>query len=217
MRIYQIYLVDDHSIFLKGLTLLLNEVPEFKVIGEASDGEDFLNDLQNVQPDVVLMDIRMPGTNGIEATRRAIEKYPSLNIIALTMFGEKKYYKLMAEAGAKGFMQKDIRKEELIEAIKGVTEGEYYFTKQVRTELANSLDYSEIENVMAKLGENLTDRELEVLNYLVKGLSSPEIAELMSISPRTVEGHRANLISKTGTKNVVELVIFAIRHHLVAI
>jgi DNA-binding NarL/FixJ family response regulator len=217
MRIYQIYLVDDHSIFLKGLTLLLNEVPEFKVIGEASDGEDFLNDLQNVQPDVVLMDIRMPGINGIEATRRAIEKYPSLNIIALTMFGEKKYYKLMAEAGAKGFMQKDIRKEELIEAIKGVSEGEYYFTKQVRTELANSLDYSEIENVMAKLGENLTDRELEVLNYLVKGLSSPEIAELMSISPRTVEGHRSNLISKTGTKNVVELVIFAIRHHLVAI
>jgi DNA-binding NarL/FixJ family response regulator len=217
MKIYQIYLVDDHSIFLKGLTLLLNEVPEFKVIGEASNGADFLRDLDHLQPDVVLMDIRMPGMNGIEATRLALEKNPSLNIIALTMFGERKYYKLMAEAGARGFMQKDIRKEELIEAIKSVTEGESYFTQQVINELASSSIDGEADDIMATMGEKLTEREHEVLKYLVQGLSAPEIAEKMSISPRTVEGHRANLIAKTGTKNVVELVIFAVRHRLIAI
>ncbi len=217
MKIYQIYLVDDHSIFLKGLSLLLNEVPDFKVIGEASNGKDFLRDLDQIQPDVVLMDIRMPDMNGIEATRKALEKYPSLNIIALTMFGEQKYYKLMAEAGARGFMQKDIKKEELIEAIKKVTEGEYYFSQQVMNELVSHSGNGKTEDIMETMGEKLTDREYEVLKYLVKGLSAPEIAEKMFISHRTVEGHRANLISKTGTKNVIELVIFAIRYHLISL
>jgi DNA-binding NarL/FixJ family response regulator len=217
MKIYQIYLVDDHSIFLKGLTLLLNEVPEFKVIGEAGNGGDFLHDLDHLQPDVVLMDIRMPGMNGIEATRKALEKYPDLNIIALTMFGEQKYYKLMAEAGARGFMQKDIRKEELIEAIKRVTEGESFFSQKIISELAVTSGNSDGDDIMEKLGEKLTEREYEVLKYLVNGLSAPEIAEKMFISPRTVEGHRANLISKTGTKNVVDLVIFAIRNKLVTL
>ena len=216
MNIVQIYLVDDHSIFLKGLTLLLNELPEFKVIGEAANGMDFLQDLDRVQPDVVLMDIRMPVMNGIEATRKAIEKYPSMKIIALTMFGEHKYYKLMAEAGARGFMQKDIKKEELVEAIKRVTAGESYFSLQVMNELVIKSENGRIENFMETLGEKLTEREVEVLEYLVKGLSAPEIAEKMFISPRTVEGHRANLISKTGTKNVIDLVIFAIRYRLVS-
>ncbi len=217
MKIYQIYLVDDHSIFLKGLTLLLNEVPEFKVIGESNNARDFLNVLDHVNPDIVLMDIRMPGMNGIEATRKALEKCPSLNIIALTMFGEHKYYKLMAEAGAKGFVQKDVKKEELVESIIKVAEGNSFFSKQTMTELANATDSDEPEDIMEAMGERLTDREYKVLEYLVKGLSAPEIAEKMFISPRTVEGHRANLISKTGTKNVVELVIFAVRYHLVSI
>jgi DNA-binding NarL/FixJ family response regulator len=215
MRIYQIYLVDDHPIFLKGLTMLLNEVDEFKVIGEAHNGIEFLADLMHRKPDVVLMDIRMPHMNGIEATRLALEKEPDLNIIALTMFGEQKYYKLMAEAGAKGFLQKDVGKEELVTAIRRVSDGETYFSEQIRIELASP--NTEADDIMAQRGEKLTDRENEVLQYLVKGLSAPEIAEKMFISPRTVEGHRASLISKTGTKNVVELVIFAIRNNLVSI
>ena len=133
------------------------------------------------------------------------------------MFGEQKYYKLMAEAGARGFMRKDIKKDELIEAIKRVTEGEPYFSQQVMNELFINSGNSKTEDIMETMGEKLTDREYEVLVYLVKGLSAPEIAEKMFISHRTVEGHRANLISKTGTKNVIELVIFAIRYDLVSI
>jgi DNA-binding NarL/FixJ family response regulator len=217
MKIYQIYLVDDHPIFLKGLSLLLNEVKEFKVIGEAHNGMEFLLDLEHQVPDVVLMDIRMPEMSGIEATRHAVEKFPGLNIIALTMFGEQKYIKLMAEAGARGFLQKDVTKDELVDAIKRVSEGETYFSLRVRNELAENSDGPGGEDILETLGEKLTEREHEVLKYLVHGLSAPEIAEKMFISPRTVEGHRASLISKTGTKNMVNLVIFAIKYKLISI
>lgn len=212
MRIYQIYLVDDHPIFLKGLTMLLNEVDEFKVIGEAHNGVEFLTDLPHKTADVVLMDIRMPHMDGIEATKLALQQKPDLNVIALTMFGEQKYYKLMAEAGAKGFLQKDVGKDELVAAIQRVGNGETYFSERVRNELLTRP--VEPDDIMEQLGEKFTEREVEVLNHLVHGLSAPEIAEKMFLSPRTVEGHRASLISKTGTKNVVDLVIFAIRHNL---
>ncbi len=215
MKIYQIYIVDDHPIFLKGLTMLLNEVKEFKVIGEAHNGVGFLLDIEHHKPDVVLMDIRMPEMNGIEATRHALEKFPDLNIIALTMFGEQKYYNLMAEAGARGFLQKDVSKDELVLAIKRVSDGETYFSQRVINELAGNSDSLGNNDIMVSMGEKLTEREFEALKYLVLGLSAHEIAEKMFISPRTVEGHRASLISKTGTKNVVELVIFAVRHKLI--
>jgi DNA-binding NarL/FixJ family response regulator len=217
MKIYQLYLVDDHPIFLKGLTLLLNEVKEFKVIGEAHNGLDFLSDLERMEPDVVLMDIRMPQVNGIDATQEAIRRIPSLNIIALTMFGEQKYLNLMAQAGARGFLRKDVTKEELVEAIKRVSEGETYFSQRVISELAENSNTTEGEEFLARMGEKFTEREFEVLKYLVLGLSAAEIGEKLFISPRTVEGHRANLISKTGTKNVVELVIFAIKHNLITL
>ena len=212
MRIYQIYLVDDHPIFLKGLTMLLNEVDEFKVIGEAHNGLEFLADLPHKSADVVLMDIRMPHMDGIEATKLALQQKPDLNVIALTMFGEQKYYRLMAEAGAKGFLQKDVGKDELVAAIQRVGNGETYFSERVRNELLTTP--GEPDDIMKQMGEKLTEREMEVLSHLVHGLSAPEIAEKMFLSPRTVEGHRASLISKTNTKNVVDLVIFAIRHNL---
>lgn len=217
MKIYQIYLVDDHPIFLRGLTMLLNEVKEFKVIGEAQNGSDFLKDIDRLIPDVVLMDIRMPVMNGIEATREAIARIPGLNIIALTMFGEQKYFDLMAQAGARGFLRKDVTREELVEAIKRVGEGDTYFSPRVISELAENADSSEGTDILKNMGEKLTERENEVLQYLVKGLSASEIGEVLFISPRTVEGHRASLMSKTGTKNIVELVIFAVRHKLVPI
>jgi DNA-binding NarL/FixJ family response regulator len=121
----------------------------------------------------------------------------------------------MAEAGARGFLQKDVSKDELVVAIKRVSEGETYFSQRVINELAGYPDSLENNEVMMRMGERLTEREFEVLRHLVSGLSAHEIAEKMFISPRTVEGHRASLISKTGTKNVVELVIFAVKHKLI--
>lgn len=218
MNIYTIIIADDHSIFLKGLALMLNEVSEFKVIGEASNGEELIQLLQSSKPDVVITDIKMPGMNGIEATKKSLEIYPDLNIIALTMFSEQVYLNMMAEAGAKGFIQKNISREELVDAVKTVCAGHTYFSAQIRNDLATgSLDKKERNIFIENINEHFTPRELRVLHLIAKGFSTQEIAAKMFISPRTVEGHRANLISKTGTKNVVDLAIYAIKNHLVEI
>lgn len=218
MNIYTIIIADDHSIFLKGLALMLNEVSEFKVIGEASNGEELIQLLQSSKPDVVITDIKMPGMNGIEATKKSLEIYPDLNIIALTMFSEQVYLNMMAEAGAKGFIQKNISREELVDAVKTVCAGNTYFSAQIRNDLATgSLDKKERNIFIENINEHFTPRELRVLHLIAKGFSTQEIAAKMFISPRTVEGHRANLISKTGTKNVVDLAIYAIKNHLVEI
>lgn len=217
MNILKILLVDDHAIFLKGLSMMLNEFSEFKVIGEAGNGQEFLTILDQILPDIVLMDIKMPVMNGVEATKKAIEKYPDLKIIALTMFGEHKYLRMMADAGANGFIQKNINKDELEIAIRTVSKGQTYFSPEMMADIAQWNSSTDSGVYLKGLNEHLSDRELDVLRLIIKGLSSQEMANNLFISPRTVEGHRANLIAKTGTRNVVDLVIYAIRNHLVEI
>jgi DNA-binding NarL/FixJ family response regulator len=216
-NIIKIVLVDDHAIFLKGLTLMLNECSQFKVIGEASNGEDFLQLLDYKIPDVVLIDIKMPVMNGIEASKKALEKFPDLKIMALTMFSEHKYLRMMAEAGALGFIQKNIGKEELELSIRTVYQGKTYFSPEMMADIAKWEPTSSSGIFLEELNERLSERELDVLQLIVKGLSTQEIADKLFISPRTVEGHRANLIAKTATRNVVDLVIYAIRNRLVVI
>ena len=215
MNIYQVFLVDDHPIFLKGLALMLNEISDFKVIGEASNGREFLEKIAIRKPDVVLMDIKMPEINGIEATKQALQMYPDLKVIALTMFGEQKYLDLMAAAGAVGFLQKSITRDELEKAVKQVSHGEAFFSREMVADLSASAVKVSGSGVLEQINERLTDRELEVLKYIVMGLTAQQIAEKMFLSFRTVEGHRSNLISKTGSRNVVDLVIFSIRNNLV--
>ena len=215
--IIKIILVDDHAIFLKGLTLMLNECSKFKVIGEASNGLEFLQLLEKVSPDLVLMDIKMPVMNGIEACKKAIEKFPDLKMIALTMFSEHKYLRMMAEAGALGFIQKSIGKEELELSIRTVYQGKTYFSPEMLADIAKWEPASTSGIFLEEQNERLSDRELDVLQLIAKGLSTQEIADKLFISPRTVEGHRANLIAKTATRNVVDLVIYAIRNRLVVI
>jgi DNA-binding NarL/FixJ family response regulator len=216
MNIIKIVLVDDHSIFMKGLGMLLNGITDFKVVGEAENGQVFLDHLKTWQPDLVLMDIKMPVLNGIEASRKALEMMPSLKIIALTMFGEAHYCSAMAETGAQGFVQKNVSGAELEKAIRTVISGNNYFSRPLLKDLSPTISPND-KLFIAEYNESLTDREFEVLTHIAKGLSSHEIAQKMFISARTVEGHRANLISKTGTKNVVDLVIYAIRNGLIAV
>ncbi len=215
--IIKVILVDDHAIFLNGLRLMINECSQFKVIGEASNGQQFLELLTDLNPDLVLIDIKMPIMNGADATKEAIEKYPNLKIMALTMFSELKYLRLMAEAGARGFILKSIGKAELEFAINTVNSGKTYFSPQLLDEIAEFDPADASGKFLEDLNERLTERELDVLQYIVKGLTSQEIADKLFISKRTVEGHRANLISKTATRNVVDLVIYAIRNQLVIV
>ncbi|MBH1959892.1 MAG: response regulator transcription factor [Flavobacteriia bacterium] len=212
--IIKIILADDHAIFLKGLRMMVNECSNFKVIGEASNGQELLDLLDQMNPDVILTDIKMPVMNGVEATKAAVEKYPHLKIMALTMFSDLKYMRLMAEAGASGFILKSIGKADLELAINTVSSGKTYFSPQLLGEMAEADPVESSGIFLEDVNERLTERELDVLQYIVKGLSTQEIADRLFISKRTVEGHRANLILKTGTRNVVDLVIYAIRNRL---
>jgi DNA-binding NarL/FixJ family response regulator len=188
------------------------------VVGDASDGAEFLNKIEDVDVDIVLMDIAMPKIDGIEATTEVMEKYPDLKVIALSMFGDEEYYYKMIQAGACGFVLKESGSNDLQEAIKEVIKGNNYFSTQLLRNIIFSL--GEKKQTITEITDgliSLTKRESEILQLICNGLSTAEIATKLHISNRTVEGHKANLLSKTGSKSSVNLVMFAIRNKLVNI
>lgn len=210
MEIISLAIADDHEIFRKGLRIILNELDQVKVMGEAQNGNELLEILKHHAIDLVLMDIRMPVMDGIEATRKIVEKYPQTRVIALTMFEEISYFNQMIEAGADGFLLKKTNKDELELAITTVMIGENYFSE----EFINKVNRTQRPG--AKLIDiDLTDREQEVLELICKGMSNAEISKFLGVSARTVDGHRAHLLEKTGAKNSPHLVMFAIKNGLI--
>lgn len=209
----RIIIADDHQLFRNGLKILLDSFPEFEVTGEASNGEEFLNLLNNTEADIVLMDINMPEMDGIEATRKGLRICPGINIIALSMYGEEEYYYKMVDAGAKGFLLKDSDIAEVKEAIMTVNKGGSYFSQELLYHVIQKIKHREHENKSA----NLSKREKEILFKICEGLSNQEIAETLFISKRTVDKHRANLLGKTNSKNTASLILFAIRNKLIEI
>jgi DNA-binding NarL/FixJ family response regulator len=210
-RKIQVALVDDHQLFRSGISFIIDDTDDIEVAFEASNGQEFLNFLNQleVQPDLVLMDINMPVLDGVEATRKAIEKYPDLKILVLSMFGEVDYYNTMIDLGVKGFILKDIDNEELIDAIRKVNKGGSYFSQELLLQL--------IKNKPSDEAVDLTKREKEVLELICLGFSNQEISEKLFISQRTVERHRSSLLFKTDSKNSVSLVVYAIKSGLVKI
>lgn len=210
---YRIFLVDDHALFLSGLKGLLGRYPEFSVVGEASDGSEFLRLLPDSTCDVVLMDIDMPNMGGIEATERALEHNPDIKIITLSMHGDQEFYFRMVEAGAKGFILKNSDIDEVLAAIRTVAEGGSYFSQELLTSLVRNLKTT--RNEMPE--DHLSEREKEILLLVCQGLSNHEIAEKLFISKRTVDKHRANILEKTGCRNTANLVVYAIKNAIVEI
>lgn len=210
----RLFLVDDHNLFLNGLKSLLSQLPYYLIAGEAHNGLEFMEHYESAAPDVVLMDISMPKMDGIEASRRALEKTPDLKIITLSMYGDQEYYTKMVELGVRGFVLKDSELQEVDEAIRTVCEGGNYFSEQLLRGLVVARKGNSLE---ANKDDALSDRELEVLIEICQGLSNSEIADKLFISKRTVEKHRANILLKSGCKNTASLVVFAIRNHLVEI
>ncbi|OIP01134.1 MAG: hypothetical protein AUJ97_07355 [Bacteroidetes bacterium CG2_30_32_10] len=206
----KVIIVDDHLMVRTGLSLILKDNDKLSVIAEAVDGDDFLHLLNNHSPDVVLMDINMPKMNGFEATKAAILRRPDLKIIALSMHDDEEYIESMMQAGAKGFLLKTVKADELYKAIEMVMAGENFFSQDVMKVLTKKLYSKTIE------GEQIiiNPREKEVLILLCNGLSTQEIAEKLNISPRTVESHRAHLLEKTNSKNTISLVLYALKYKL---
>lgn len=210
----KVFIVDDHEIFRKGLIMVINKFNTARVVAEASNGAEFLKMIKSVDTDVVLMDIQMPEINGIEATQRVMKEYPDIKIAALSMYGEEKYLQSMIESGVHGFLLKNISKDKLKQAIETIASGGNYFSEELLSFFTTKYIHNQKkENTEAKF----TSREIEVLQLIAKGLTDKEIGEKLFISERTVNGHRANLIAKTGSKNTVNLLVYAIKNKLVII
>mgnify|MGYP003296032313 CR=1 FL=1 len=216
----RIALVDDHSLFRKGLKVLLSSRKDFSIVADVGSGEEFLEVLMQAQPDVVFMDYAMPQMNGAETTRRALEMSPDLKIITLSMFGDNAYYSDMMSSGAKGFLLKDSEFAEVVEAVDTVFEGGTYFSASLLESLSHSIrSAGATAGVADDIAEadRLSEREIEVLLAICQGLSTQEIADKLFISKRTVDKHRANILEKSGCKNTASLVVYAIRNGFVEI
>ncbi len=210
----KIIVVDDHELFRKGVIMVLKRMDDVEVVGEASNGKDFLALLNSRHANMVFMDIKMPYMNGVEATIEATKRYPELKIIALSMFGEEEYLHKMINAGAKGFLLKNSSIDEIERAIYMVNEGKNCYSDDLLGYFTNKfIDVNPLDND----GVRLTKREIEVLSLVAQGLTNTEIADKLFISKRTVDGHKANLIQKTGSKNVVDLLIYAIKSNIIKI
>ncbi|MBN1599075.1 MAG: response regulator transcription factor [Bacteroidales bacterium] len=202
-------IVDDHQLFRNGLKFIIENEKDMEVCFEASNGKEFLEFLKNFKPDVVLMDINMPGMDGVETTRRSLEISPDLDVLVLSMYSDIEYYNTMIDLGVKGFILKDIDNDELIEAIRKVHAGGNFFSQELLLRL--------IKNKPDGEGIDLTKREKEVLELICQGYSNQQISEELFISQRTVERHRSSLLFKTDSKNSISLVVYAIKNNLVKI
>lgn len=209
----RVVVVDDHEIFRNGLKMVIGKIDFALVVGEASNGEEALQMLENTHCDIVLMDVEMPYMNGIEATKTIVKKYPFVNVIALTMFNEDQYIQSMLDIGAKGFLIKNIKKEALANALKTVHDGGNYYSEELFKFLTQKIVHKESPKDEVKL----TRREKEILQLLAEGLSNKEIGDILFVSERTVIGHKSNLLSKTGCKSTVSLLAYAIKNKLVII
>ncbi len=210
----QIIIVDDHKMFREGLKKMFQVEGFAKVIGEASNGKEFLSLLDNLVPDVVMMDISMPEMDGIEATKLAIEKNPDIKILTLSSFGDESYYYTMIEAGVKGFVLKSSGIIELMQAIKEVAEGGSWFSNLLLRKVISTIGKS---NTKEKNQVGLSDREMQVLKLVCEGLINEQISSELNITTDTVKYHRSNILSKTGTPNTAALVMFAIKNKLIEV
>ncbi|WP_297092324.1 response regulator transcription factor [uncultured Draconibacterium sp.] len=212
-----IVIVDDHKIFRDGLKMLLDNFDFVSVIGQASNGKEFIELIGRVVPDIVLMDINMPQMNGIEATKLALQKIPELKIIALTSFADDDYIEQMISAGVEGYMLKRSDIEDFEKAITKVAGGGSYFSSEIIKVISRNLYKDKERKSGEKLLASFTSREKEILNLICEGLNNEQIAKLIHLSPKTVEKHKSNLFQKTQTFNTVNLVIFAFKNQLISL
>ena len=198
----RIYLVDDHKLFREGLKLLLSTQDFVRHIYEASNGREFVENLSEM--------------NGIDATIEAMKMKPNLKIIVLSMYGDEQYYYKMIDAGAKGFLLKNSGIDKVVTAIQKVAEGESFFSEELLVNILNNMRDNKSETPET-VDNDISERELEILYHVCKGLSNQEIADELFISKRTVDKHRANLLSKTGCRNTAALVMYAIKNNIIEI
>ncbi len=209
----RLLLVDDHQIVRAGLRMLFAAEPDMEIVGEAGGGEEAIEAVLTLQPDVVIMDVAMPGMNGIEATRRIKEVAPSVAVLALTMHEDEQYFFEMLNAGASGYIPKRAAPDDLVAAIHAVADGNVF----LHATLARFLMHDVMPaGHLAQVSDELSDREREILTLVAEGLTSREIAQRLIISPKTVDRHRENIMSKLNLHTRAELVRYAVARGLLS-
>lgn len=210
-------IADDHKIFRNGLKATLEDCPEFNLLIEASNGKELIGQLATHTPDVILMDIKMPEMDGMQTTTHISQQFKGIKILALSMHNEDKYIVDMMKAGASGYLLKNAEPEEIIEAILTVHNKGFYFNERLSVTLIKQLVGPNYSENAAQQQVDLNEREIEVLKLVCQEYSNQEIADKIFLSVRTVEGYRARLFEKTCSKNLVGLVIFAIKKGIISV
>ncbi len=211
----RLLLVDDHEVVRSGLRMLLDSEQDVQIVGEAGTAEEALRAVQELQPDVVLMDIGLPDLSGIEAASRIREIRPEAAVVALTIHEDREYFFRMLDAGASGYVPKRAAPEELLTAIRAAATGEVYLYPSLATHLVKDYLGQDPDDRQARILNGLTERELEVLGHLADGASNQEIGETLEISPKTVARHRENIMRKLNLHSRTELVKYAIRKGII--
>ena len=219
MEKIKIILVDDHQLVRDGIKALLTGIQDIDIIGEASDSEELFRELDNLIPDLLIMDISLPGLSGIEITKKICNDYPAMKVLILSMYNNEEFIINSLKAGAKGYLPKNTSREELLQAIYSINRGEEFFGDSISKIMLKSFvkRATDEDNPADKTYAILTCREIEILKLYVEGLINKEISDKLDISIRTVETHKNHIMRKLGLKTTVELVKFAIRNNIVEI
>jgi DNA-binding NarL/FixJ family response regulator len=212
----RVVIVDDHALFRRGLDLVLSEEPDIKVVGEAADGIEAVHRAEEMAPDVVVMDVRMPRSTGIEAARRIRERLPDTKVIMLTVSDSEEDLYAAVKAGASGYLLKEISIEELADAVRAVARGHSLISPSMASKLLSEFNalVQQAEERQRSLLPSLTDREVDVLKLVAKGLSNREISEELYISENTVKNHVRNILEKLHLHSRMEAVVYAMREKL---
>lgn len=209
----KLLIVDDHQVVRKGIVTLLEDEDDIDIVGEASNGLEALEKIKLYHPNVVLLDISMPKMTGLE-TAEISNNHKNVRSIMFSMHNNEDYIVKSVEAGAHGYVLKDTTKDELLEAIRTVFNGEKYFNSHISSIIVNGLANRSKKSAIKKYDIKITKSEKVILQHIVNGLNSREIAEKMSLSIRTVDNHRAHIMKKTNVKNAVELVKLSLKENL---
>lgn len=219
MDIIKVLIVDDHQLIRMGVSAMLSSDEGIKVVGEAESGQNLIHVVQETRPNVILMDISLDeNINGIELTSEITSLFRKVKVIMLSMHISEDYIQKSIQAGAVGYLLKDSAREELIKAVKNVSNNETYFSKEVHQLMIKSYVNKVGKNKKSiDSSSNLTKREVQIIELIADGLNNYKIAEILEISNRTVDTHRTNILKKTGVKNVAELVKYAIVNKVIVV
>ena len=211
---FRVILADDHTLVRAGIRALLEKLPEVEVVAEANNGREVLSLVKLHRPDVVLMDIAMPGLNGLEATARIAKEFPQVRVIILSMHDNEEYYWRALKAGAAGYLLKKVATAELETALRRVVDGEIYLSREISKRLVKKFPLDGIAERKSPL-EQLTGRQREILQLIAEGQNTKEIADILKLSPKTVEYHRMKLMNCLNVYDIPGLVRFALRSGLI--